>query len=114
MNAKKFKELQYLMMLGDSEEVPHGWYTRQQVAKGFGKSCGYADKILSDFIRKGFAERKMFRVPTASGVRPVPHFSFVTANEAQAKVNRVRPVQQSKSECTGTKRNSRPKRKRLR
>lgn len=87
MNAKKFKELQMLMAEGDSDEIPVGWMTRQEVSKHIGKSQVTADKFISKCVETGAMKRMMLRRPTNSGVRPVPYFSFPTANAESAKLN---------------------------
>lgn len=95
MNAKKFKELQMLMAEGDSEQIPHGWYTRQQLAKNLNLGQVTCDKLIKKLLERGHAERKMFRRPTLSGVRPVPYFSFCqVASEALSKPSRKRPRRQ--------------------
>lgn len=76
MDSRKLKELQKLMLEGNSDEVPSGWVTRQEFAKASGKSIDAGDKIISKLLNAGLATRKMFRRPTKAGVRPVPHFSF--------------------------------------
>ena len=88
MNAKKFKELQMLMAEGDSEEVPVGWMTRQEVSKHIGKSQVTADRFISKCVETGAMKRMMLRRPTKVGVRPVPYFAFQSAIAGSSKLNR--------------------------
>lgn len=88
MNAKKFKELQMLMAEGDSDEIPVGWMSRQEVSKHIGKSQVTADRFISKCLETGTMKRKMLRRPTNSGVRPVPYFAFQSAIAGSAKLNR--------------------------
>ena len=48
---------------GDREEVvPPGWYTKIEIAKQWGKSDVYTNKILTRMIKAGGAERKVFSI----------------------------------------------------
>ena len=48
---------------GDREElVPPGWYTKIDIAKQWGKSSTYTNKILARMIAAGGAERKVFSI----------------------------------------------------
>lgn len=88
MNAKKFKELQTLMAEGDSEQVPEGYYNRQQIAVLIQRSQVTADKFIVKCLQKGSMKKLYIRRPTLSGVRPLPYFSLLTASVGSAKLNR--------------------------
>jgi len=48
---------------GDREEVvPPGWYSKVEIAKQWGKSDVYTNKVLSRMIASGAAEKKIFTV----------------------------------------------------
>ena len=48
---------------GDREEVvPPGWYTKIEIAKQWGKSDVYTNKVLTRMIKTGGAERKVFSI----------------------------------------------------
>lgn len=88
MDAKKFKELQMLMAEGDSEQVPEGYYSRQQIAELLNRSLVTADRFISKCVQTGSMKKLFIRRPTNSGVRPVPYFSFPTASVGSSKLSR--------------------------
>ena len=68
---------------GDREEVvPPGWFTKIAIAKQWGKSDVYTNKILSRMIKAGGAEKKVFTIRTKicnrggkiGYCRRVPHY----------------------------------------
>jgi hypothetical protein len=68
---------------GDREEVvPPGWYTKIEIAKQWGKSDVYTNKVLTRMIKAGGAERKVFSIrikicnrgSKAGHCRRVPHY----------------------------------------
>ena len=64
------------------EVVPPGWFTKIDIAKQWGKSSTYTNKILARMIAAGGAERKVFsiKINTQSGkigfCRRVPHYKL--------------------------------------
>lgn len=85
MNKKRLKELDELLTLGETDVIPKEWYNRQQVAKANGKSVVQSDKLLKRLVEARLVERRMFRVRTNSGIRPVPYFFFGVASVSRAK-----------------------------
>jgi hypothetical protein len=72
---------------GDREEiVPPGWYPKVEIAKQWGKSDVYTNKILSRMVAVGAAEKRAFTVRLkksergkASGYcRKLPHYRLAT------------------------------------
>ena len=88
MDAKKFKELQMLMAEGDSEQVPEGYYSRQEISERIGKSQVTADRFIAKCVIAGSMKKLFIRRPTNAGVRSTPYFSFPTAIVGSAKLNR--------------------------
>ena len=71
---------------GDREEVvPPGWFTKIAIAKQWGKSDVYTNKILSRMIKAGGAEKKVFTIRTKivnrggkiGYCRRVPHYKLI-------------------------------------
>ena len=114
MDAKKFKELQMLMAEGDSEQVPEGYYNRQQIAVLIQRSQVTADKFIVKCLQKGSMKKLYIRRPTLSGVRPLPYFSLLIAIERQSNTGLGIQGQLSKVKCIQTKRKKTPRRKQLR
>ena len=54
--------------------VPDGWLTSRQIGKLLGKSESRTAELLVNALNEGRCERKMFRIPAAGTVRPVPHY----------------------------------------
>jgi hypothetical protein len=72
---------------GDREEVvPPEWYSKTQIAKQWGKSEVYTNKVLSRMIVAGAAEKKTFTVrmkksERGKGIgycRKLPHYRLAT------------------------------------
>lgn len=67
------------------EVVPPGWFTKIDIAKQWGKSGTYTNKILRRMIAAGGAEKKVFsiRIKTCNGgekigfCRRVPHYKLI-------------------------------------
>ena len=60
------------------DEVPKGWFSRQQLEDEWKLSCCYTAKLIRDTMVAGKAEMKKFRVPTPSrGLYPTPHYRFL-------------------------------------
>lgn len=57
-----------------SDKVPKGFLTRHEIAKELNRSVDRTDEILRRLIAAKKAEKKLFRVLTGAGVRPVPHY----------------------------------------
>ena len=59
---------------GKPDTVPAGWYTVEQVARERGVLRAQAGALIREAVAAGVVERKSFRIVTARGVYPVPHF----------------------------------------
>ena len=67
------------------EVVPPGWFTKIDIAKQWGKSGTYTNKILARMIAAGGAERKVFSIKIntcqQSGkigfCRRMPHYKLI-------------------------------------
>ena len=67
------------------EVVPPGWFTKIEIAKQWGKSGTYTNKILRRMIAAGGAEKKVFsiRIKTCDRggkigyCRRVPHYKLI-------------------------------------
>jgi len=60
------------------DQVPKGWFSRQQLEEEWNLSCCYTARLIKDAIVAGKAEMKKFRVPTPSrGLYPTPHYRFL-------------------------------------
>lgn len=87
MNSKRIRELNDILIKGDTDTIPKHWYNRHQVAKANKKSLVQTDKLIKKLVNARLVERKMFRVRTNSGVRPVPYFFFGVASVSATKPN---------------------------
>jgi len=56
------------------DPVPAGFKTREQIGAELGLSTPRTGAILRKLITSGLAEKRMLRVETPCGVRPVPHY----------------------------------------
>jgi hypothetical protein len=57
-----------------ADTVPAGWLTARGVAAVRDISSDHAGKSLSEGVKEGTIERRMFRVAVGSIVRPTPHY----------------------------------------
>ena len=57
------------------DQVPRGWKTSAQWAKAWRCSNSHAQHTLTAALNERTVRRRLFRVKTASGVRPVPHYA---------------------------------------
>jgi hypothetical protein len=71
---------------GDREEVvPPGWFTKIEIAKQWGKTPVYTNKVLTRMIKSGGAERKVFSIrikicdrgSKVGHCRRVPHYRLL-------------------------------------
>ena len=82
------------------EVVPPGWLTKNQIAKLWGKSANYANKLLAHLVKDGRAEKKSYviRLPhvDSSGkkflghCRKVPHYRLTPLNKVATPTQRRR------------------------
>jgi hypothetical protein len=56
------------------DEVPAGWITAADLAVTLGKSTATVGNQLSRAVRESKAEMQKFRIQTARGPYPVPHY----------------------------------------
>lgn len=57
-----------------ADKVPEGWHTARELAEKLGKANCTITCLLSRAVRKGTAERKMFRICSGQVTRPIPHY----------------------------------------
>lgn len=57
-----------------SDDVPSDWETAHQLCERFNKSASAIQSAIASLLKKGKAERRLFRIRTASGIRRVPHY----------------------------------------
>lgn len=76
MNINKLKKIEKLINNCEVEEIPDGWYSRQQIAKALNRSQCRSDEIISKMLKKKLIKRKEFKVRTNAGVRFTPFFNF--------------------------------------
>ena len=60
------------------EVVPPGWFTKIDIAKQWGKSSTYTNKILRRMIAAGGAEKKVFSIKNGKigFCRRMPHYKL--------------------------------------
>lgn len=56
------------------EPVPKGYWRIQDFAEKHGTGRRNVQIILTSLVKLKQAERRMFRVRTATGIQPVPHY----------------------------------------
>lgn len=59
-----------------TDEVPPGWHTCRELGEKLGKADATIGKLLSRAVAEGRAERRLFRIATGAGARPVPHYKL--------------------------------------
>lgn len=57
-----------------SDEVPDEWKTRKQLMSVFNLGVDGTCRKISMLKDNGLVEEKQFRVKTAHGVQPIPHY----------------------------------------
>jgi predicted ArsR family transcriptional regulator len=64
-----------------TDDVPEGWLTSEQVGKQMNLSFGQASKFLAMMIQDGVVEKKKFKVLSKHGtgiVRPTEHYRLIS------------------------------------
>ena len=86
-NVKDWAAALNAYVAGDREEVvPPGWHTKIEIAKEWGKSYVYTNRILNRMIKAGGAEKKVFsirikicnRCGKIGYCRRVPHYRLTS------------------------------------
>jgi hypothetical protein len=65
-----------------TDDVPEGWLTSEQVGKQMNLNFGQASKFLAMMIQDGVVEKKKFKVLSKHGtgiVRPTEHYRLISA-----------------------------------
>lgn len=62
------------------DEVPPGWLTTSEIARGWGLSESYANYKIRHMVKAGHLEMKVFRVQR-NVPRPVPHYRPAAASD---------------------------------
>jgi predicted transcriptional regulator len=65
-----------------TDDVPEGWLTSEQVGKQMNLNFGQASKFLALMIQDGVVEKKKFKVLSKHGtgiVRPTEHYRLISA-----------------------------------
>ncbi len=57
-----------------ADKVPKGWQTTREVAVEMGKSTGRARDILTKLMDAKKVKMQTFKIMTARGIYPVPHY----------------------------------------
>lgn len=63
----------------DADDVPEGYYTLKQIAKGINKSLPTASRMIEKHLENGTVEVRMFRIDTNRGIYPVKHYRYVSS-----------------------------------
>lgn len=64
-------------MAREADHVPPGWNTAEDVAESVGMARVTTARYLNHGLKNGVIEKKIFRVMTARGLYPVPHYREV-------------------------------------
>lgn len=78
--AEALQELQRILQ-EDTDTIPKGWHTAQDLADAWGLSLERASVMLRRSVAKGICERRKFRIKPNSICKPVWHY-FVSAQPA--------------------------------
>jgi len=62
------------LKLLDSEEATDGFKKNVDWAAEWGITPAYTRRLIKRGLEQGIIEKKIFRIATGSGVRPVPHY----------------------------------------
>jgi hypothetical protein len=63
-----------------AEKPPPGFLTRAEAHGQIGKSERQCDAVLRTLTAAGMCERRVFRIQTPQGLRPVPHYRLIHPN----------------------------------
>lgn len=59
---------------GNTDKVPVGFMRLAELQKIFGLGSRQTQESIKVMTNSGKAERKIFRIKTLSGVKPIPHY----------------------------------------
>jgi hypothetical protein len=60
-----------------ADNVPAGWYSRNDLEREWNRSRDYTGKLIKEAVDHGRAEMKKFLIFTPSrGLYPTPHYRF--------------------------------------
>ena len=60
-----------------AETVPPGWFNVRELAKQANRDRCTVSKKMVDMVAAGKAETAKFRIQTARGIYPVPHYRLL-------------------------------------
>ena len=60
-----------------ADEVPPGWFTVREISKSANRERCTISKRMVDMVASGKAETAKFRIQTARGIYPVPHYRLL-------------------------------------
>lgn len=75
--VEALKQLQEAIRRNGADVVPDGWYTTADYAREWNKAPQNVGEILRRAVDTGNAEMRLFRVSTASGIRPTKHYRLL-------------------------------------
>ena len=60
-----------------AEVVPPGWFNVREISKSANRERSTISKRMVDMVAAGKAETAKFRIQTARGIYPVPHYRLL-------------------------------------
>lgn len=73
----KYQMLVSILAKENTDVVPAGWQTIEQISKETGKSVSQVTKVLKRGIDKKIVQTKKYRILTGSRTFPVVHYKFL-------------------------------------